>query len=239
MSFLWRGGGMEQRLYPRRLRRSSVEEIGEARVSFGEDGIVEACDPHGCSRVRAPSSVEEVLLEPVAPFNRPQRLTGCIFVEFSEPVVYPGRAVRRLWFLAPYEVAVVAGGTVVAYVSPTRAKFTLVGDIVGGNVCRYYRSPVAEEPEGLSRGPGLAYTAVEVNGEPLLLSGVGFYAVGLPLFTDEQARLYYPRLEAVARASFLEVKATQEPPVDGLSLAQRGRKITLLAPVFSVPAPRP
>jgi hypothetical protein len=227
-----------QRLYPRRLGRGGVEEVGSARIVFGEDGVVESCDPHGCSRVRVPSGVDEVLLEPVAPFNRPMRLTGCIYVEFEEPLVYPGGGQRRFWILAPYEVAVVAGGTVVAYVSPIRAKFTLVGDVVGGSVCRYHRSRVAEEPEQLERGPGLAYVAVDVSGEASLVPGIGFYGVGLSLFTDSEARLYYPRLDAVARASFIEVKASQEPPIGGLSLAQRGRRLTLLMPVFSVPVQR-
>jgi len=240
LSFLRRGGRSgSARLYPRRLSRGAVEEIGEARVRFGEDGLIEACDPHGCSRVRVPSGIVEVLLEPVAPFNRPRRLTGCIYVEFAEPLVYPGQGVRRFWFLAPYEVAVVAGGTVVAYVSPTRVKFTLVGDIVGGSVCRYYRSTVAEELDGLVRGVGLAYVAADVEGEAVLMPGIGFYAVGLPLFTDEESRLYYPRLEVAARPPLLEVKASQEPPLAGLSLAQRGRKLALLMPTFYVPVSRP
>ena len=240
MSFLRRGGaGAGTRVYPRRLPRGGVEEIGGARVAFRGDGVVEACDPHGCSRVRVPGELGEVLLEPVAPFNRPARLSGCVFVEFEEPLVYPGRGVRRLWTLAPYEVAVVAGGTVVAYVSPLRVKYTLVGDVVGGSVCRHHRGPVAEEPGVLERAPGLAYVAVDVAGEPALLPGVGFYAVGLPLYTDAEGRLYYPRMEAAVRGSLVEVKAGQEAPVEGLGLAQRGRRLALLAPVFSAPLPRP
>ncbi len=232
-----RRGAKRAAHYPFRLRPGGEERVGEARVVYREDGVVEACDGYGCSRVRVARGVD-VLLEPVAPFNRPQRLTGCIYVEFVEPFVYPGGGRIRLWFLAPYEVAVVAAGVPVAYVTPLRVKYTLVGDIVGGHVCRYYRSPSAPELGGLERGPGLAYVAVDVAGEATVVPGIGFYAAGLPLYTDSETRLYYPRLEASAGRVVVEVKATQEPPVPGLELAQRGRRISLLAPVFSVPTGR-
>ncbi len=173
-------------------------------------------------------------LEPVPPINRPQRITGCIYVELEEPVIHPGGR-TGLWILAPYEVAVTHDRIVVAYVTPLSVKYTLIGDIVGGSICRHHRSPSAEEFIKLSRRPGEAYVRVEINGPSARIPGIGFYAATLPIYSDEESRLYYPLLEAETSDVSLNVKVTHKPPLEGLELAQRGRRVSIFLPSFLVP----
>ena len=224
-------------MFPKQLEPGKTEEIGEARITLTEGGLLEACDPHGCTRARIPRR-SPVHLEPVASLQRPTRLAPCIYVELDPPLHHPGGE-ATYWLQAPYEVAVTHAKKPIAYVTPLPAKYTLVGDIVGGRICRHYRSPVAESPEELRHRPGLAYIAARIRGEPALIPGIGFYAVRVTIYTDEQERLYYPLIDVASTPTVAEAKTTGQPPLAGLHVAQRGAKRLIFAPVFTIPLPRP
>ena len=222
-------------LFPRKLGPGEREVIGDAVVEYGEDGLLRACDPHGCSVVRVPRRVL-VDVEPVPGIARPRPLTSCIYVEFTDPFMHTGGR-GELWFLAPYEVAVDIDDKIIARVTPVKAKFTLVGDIVEGTVCRYYRGPVfAGREEALeARRPGLALVKAVLEGGPAKLPGVGFHAATLPLYTDDEARIYYPVVEVEVEKGFLEVKSSSAPPVKGLRVAQVGRRPLIFLPSLVQP----
>ena len=226
------------RHYPRRLGPGGEERVGEAVVRLGEDGRLEACDPYGCVRARLPRG-HWALLEPVPAVSRPAPLTGCIYVELEEPLVHPGGA-STVWTLAPYEILVTASGAQVARLTPTRAKYTLVGDVVDGLLCRYSRGPLAFSPEEAleAREPGYAVLAVRITGSPAVVPGIAFPAAQLPIYTDEEARLYYPLVEARVEEPGLTVKPTGHPPLAGLEVAQRGRRGLILQPSLQQPLQR-
>lgn len=224
-------------MFPKRLDPGEAEEIAEARITLTKDGVLEACDPHGCTRAKIPRG-SPVYLEPVAPLQRPTRLAACIYVELDPPLSHPGGE-ATYWLQAPYEVAVTHAGKPVAYVTPLPAKYTLVGDIVGGRICRHHRSQAAEAPRDLEHRPGLAYLAARIRGDPALIPGIGFYAVRTTIYTDSEEHLYYPVIEVTVSPAVAEAKTTNQPPLRGLHVAQRGARRLIFTPVFTTPLPRP
>ncbi len=220
---------------PSPLRPGMEVEYGYARIILDERGRLEACDPYGCVSIRIPLG-DEVYIEPVPAIARPQQLTGCLYVEFTEPIAFSGGK-SSLWFLAPFELAITHKDRIVTRVSPTKVKFTVVGDIVDGVVCRYYKSVA-----GFSRGditdhvkPGLGFVKVDVEGEAATIPGIGFYVAGLPLYVDNEDFIYYPRVEAGVSEGVVQNKTTTDPPLRGLKVALKGRRYMLLLPSLTQP----
>ncbi|RUM47502.1 MAG: hypothetical protein DSY37_02305 [Hyperthermus sp.] len=226
---------MEGEGYPRSLEPGSSLRLAEASISFSASGLLEACDPYGCVRARVRDTV---LVEPVPGVLRPRPLTGCIYVEFEESYIHPGGEADA-WMLAPYELAVVYRDTVIARLTPLPAKFTLIGDIVDGTLCRHSRSKLAWSPEDASSllAPGLGLVRVRFRGEPANVPGVGFYAATLPLYTDGGSKIYYPLVEAVLERNVATIKSTSEPPLKGLRVAQRGKRPLIFLPTLTQPLP--
>ena len=194
------------------LKPGSTIEYGLVRASYAENGELEVCDPYGCTRARVPGSAR-VGLQPVAPVYRPSRISNCIYLEFPELlVVHSG---IHIWAVAPFDLAVVARGVVIGYAAPLRVKYTLIGDIVDGSICRYYRTRIAEEPAALKPGPGEAVMEIVFRGEEASLSGVGFHIAGLQFYSDGSI-IYYPRLEVVVSRQRAESKLSGRPNVEDL-----------------------
>jgi hypothetical protein len=161
------------------------------------------------------------MLDPVPPLNRPSRISNCLYIEFEEQLIVPGGR-SSFWATAPYDLMVHVNGIVLGYLSPLRVKYTPIGDMVDGVVCRYHRSMVAGSHSELAAGGGLGLLMIRFRGSPGKVPGVGFYAAGVPLFTDGSL-VYYPEVEAEVDQLRLSARATQRPPLEGLREARRAR----------------
>ncbi|WP_194840487.1 DUF432 domain-containing protein [Hyperthermus butylicus] len=194
------------------LKPGSTLEYGLVRANYTENGELEVCDPYGCTRARILGSTR-VGLQPVAPVHRPSRISNCIYLEFPEPlVVHSG---THIWAVVPFDLAVMTRSVVIGYVAPLRVKYTLIGDIVDGNICRYYRTRIAKEPAVLKLEPGEAVMEIMFRGEEASLSGVGFHIAGLQFYSDGSI-IYYPRLEVVVSGQRAESKLSGRPNVEDL-----------------------
>jgi len=218
--------------------KTGVEvKYGLSKIVLNEQGRLEACDPYGCVNIRIPVG-DEIYIEPIPATTRPQQLTECLYVEFTEPIAFGGGKLS-LWFLAPFELAITYKERIVTSISPTKVKFTLVGDIVNGVVCRYHRSMV-----GFSRDDvvdyvesGLGFVRAEVKGKAATISGVGFYVAGFPLYVDEEGLVYYPLVEAEVGEGAMENKTTTNPPFKGLRAILKWKRY-VLAPSLTQPVQR-
>jgi len=194
--------------------------FGRIRARLSDDGSLEACDDYNCIRARVPRG-SSVMLDPVPPLNAPSRISNCLYIEFEEQLIVPGGR-SSFWATAPYEFIAHVDGIILGYLSPLRVKYTLVGDIVDGVVCRYHRSMVADSHTKLAAGGGVGLLPIMFRGSPGRVPGIGFYASGVPLFTDGSF-VYYPEIEAEVDQLRLAVRATQRPPLEGLREARRAR----------------
>ncbi|WP_055407666.1 DUF432 domain-containing protein [Pyrodictium delaneyi] len=218
-----RGTGLQEEAPPgARLVLEPGGELtfGRIRARLGSDGSLEACDDYGCIKARVPHG-SSVFMDPVPPLNRPSRISNCLYIEFEEQLIVPGGR-SSFWTTAPYEFMVHVNGIVLGYLSPLRVKYTLIGDIVDGVVCRYHRAIVTSSHRELTAGGGLGLVSVRFRGSPGKVPGIGFYAAGAPLFTNGSF-VYYPEIEAEVDQLRLSVRATQRPPLSGLREARRAR----------------
>jgi hypothetical protein len=184
------------------LGRGDRLVYGDVTVEYGVDGRVEACDSYGCHVFRVSGS-ERVTLNPVPPLHRPRPLSACLYLALSEPVV--ARDGVEVSLSAPFELEVRVGSIVVGYLSPTRAKYTLVGDVVDGVICRFYRSKLASSGAELGEGEGLVN--VRFRGLESLIPAVAFYAAGLSLDVRDGV-VWYPPLEASISRKAVSVRVS-------------------------------
>jgi len=219
---------------PGQLKTGAEVRYGFSKIVLNNQGKLEACDPYGCVNIRMPVG-DEVYIEPIPAITRPQQLTGCLYVEFIEPIAFGGGK-SSLWFLAPFELAVTYKERIVARVSPTKVKFTLVGNIVDGVVCRYHKSAVGFSRDDVADNvePGLGFVRAEVKGKPATISGIGFYVAGLPLFVDEEYFIYYPLVEVEVNEGIMQNKTTTNPPLKGLRATLKIRR-PILIPTITQP----
>ncbi len=172
------------------LERGQSLRYGLVEASVSENGLFEACDPYGCIRVQLSGENGSVVLNPVAPVYRPRQISGCLYLEF--PAMLAVNPPMEVLAVSPFEFEVVVGGSVVGYLSPRRAKYTLIGDVVDGIVCRYYRSRVIGGESELIDGE--AVVRIRFRGDRAVVPGVGFYVAGLRLAV-RGGTVYYPLLD--------------------------------------------
>ncbi len=212
---------------PGLLKAGDVVEYGVSKIVFDKQGRLEACDPYGCVDLRVPIA-SKIYIEPIPAITRPQQLTECIYVDFAEPIAFDGGE-TSLWFLAPFELAVAYKERTVVSISPTKVKYTLVGDLVNGIVCRYHKSIA-----GFSRNdilgcvePGLGLVRAIVKGKAATIPGIGFYVSGLPLYVDEEGFIYYPLVEVEVVEGAIQNRTTTNPPLEGLKVTLKGKRFIL------------
>ncbi|MEB2836769.1 MAG: DUF432 domain-containing protein [Desulfurococcales archaeon] len=201
---------------PTTLAPGAEVRVGTASVRRLADGTVEGCDAHGCSRVRVPPSVEARVLP--APASRRLLRVDYVYVEFEEPIhASPG---DLIWFHAPLELEVTLGGVPALRLSTSRVKYTLVGDIVDGVICRYHKSPVylGDPPP---RMEGLALAAVEVDGDPGILPGAGVGLAVSTLYRGEDGSIYYSLQRLEIEGGTATLRSTRRPPRRGLVEVRR------------------
>jgi hypothetical protein len=204
---------------PAVLRVGGEALIGEARIERGPDGLVRGCDPHGCVEVVARPEVP-VALAPI-PAGRRLLEVSCIFVEFERPVyAEPG---DTIWFHAPLDIDLRVGRVSAARLAAVRVKYTLLGDVVDGLLCRYYRSPASLGGPPAEPGPGVALAAARVGGEAGVHQGAALAA---------DSRLYvggglvYYEMHGVSVDSGLATsKRLGRPPLEGLRLVWKPQQL--------------
>ncbi|WP_058370213.1 DUF432 domain-containing protein [Pyrodictium occultum] len=221
-------GGEQPRLT---LEPGGELSLGRLEAKLGTNGLLEACDGYNCIRARLPRGAA-ARLEPVPPVHVPSQMTNCLYLEFEEQLVTPGEH-AVFWATVPYELAIYANGVLLGYLSPLRVKYTLVGDVVEGTVCRYHRSRASTDPRELQAGMEEALAAIEFRGAPGRVPGVGFHVADIPLYVKD-GRVYYPLVRAEVGASRVSSRVDQRPPVEGARGVQRSRQRGILPQVFVV-----
>ena len=217
------------------LGRGESLKHGLASIEHSGSGFLEYCDPYGCGGARLVEH-DVVYVDPVPPIHRPQMLSGCIYLEFSEPIVV-GEKTTSIWALAPYELVVHVDGTALGYVSPFRVKYTLVGGIVDGTICRYHLTRTALRPEELEPR-GLAFIRIDVSGVRGVIPGIGFNAALVKFYLGAGNQVYYPVLIAKREPHHVTARLSDTPPLEGLVEAWRhARKLRLAMtlPAFITP----
>ena len=87
----------------------------------------------------------EIEILPAKPSHVPTHLTNHMLIEMETPVytVEP----MMIWITAPYELDIRLDGGSIAYLSPTKVKYYLYGDVVEGVLCRYHQTKLyIDEP---------------------------------------------------------------------------------------------
>jgi len=197
------------------VKRGDSLRYGDVEVSYDSSGRVEACDRYGCLRFHVVGG-KEVVLKPVPPLRRPRPLSNCLYLEFPEPLLVGGGV--ELLVSAPFELEVSVGGVVAGYLSPRPVKHTLVGDVVDGVVCRYYRSRVIDGVEGLEDGEGVV--KVRFRGDSALVPALAFYIVGVSLVFKDGV-VCYPDVEASISRRTISVRVSGR----GVFAQQRHRHV--------------
>ncbi len=193
--------------------------IGEAYIEYGGDGVLVAGDRYGERRVFLDGV--PVRVYPVQPLNRPRRLTSCLALGLDAELVLPGEP-RCYWFRAPVELAVAAGGVVIAHLSPLMVKHTLVGEIVDGVVCRFYRTGVYREPPKPSEGEALVMIRFRQS-PSIRLQLVVFPIDTADIYVDSNGVPYYEAVEAAYTGGQVAFKLTDQPPRNKLQLIREAR----------------
>lgn len=222
-------------MLPAILRKGNSLVYGLFKAVFNDNGILELCDPYGCAKYKL--SVDTVSLHPTYPVNRPSQLANCVYIELEEQLVVDGE--RDFWVKAPFDIVVLSGGVELGVFTPTKVKYTLVGDVSKGDICRYYRSSAFEEFEACTPDFGEALVYVKVKGAGIV-KATGFYARSVSIYVDEHGRVYYDKLYAKLAHSIVEFEPAGAPPIPGLTgityTAYSAKLLPLLSRVFSIPA---
>ncbi len=180
------------------------------------DGALRACDPHGCVEVSAKPEVKVVVVP--LPAGRRLLRVSHVYVEFERPVyAEPGDTV---WFYAPVELEVRVGRVPVATLATSRVKYTLIGDVIDGIICRHHGSPASLGGPPGEPPPGTALAAVRVTGEPGVHGGAGLVSDSR-LYRDDSGNIYYEMHEVSVDSGLASVKARGEPPRPALKLVWR------------------
>jgi len=220
---------------PASLKKGDSLVYGLFKAAFNDNGILELCDPYGCAKYKL--SVDTVSLYPTYPVNRPLPLANCVYIELEEQLVVDGE--RDFWVKAPFDIVVFSGGVELGVFTPTKVKYTLVGDVSEGDICRYYRSLAFDELEACTLNPGEALVYVKVKGTGII-KATGFYARSVNIYVDEHGRVYYDRLHAKIAQSIVEFEPAGAPLIPGLTgiayTAYSAKLLPLLSRVFSIPA---
>ncbi len=220
---------------PATVRPGERLEYGLMTVEYRSNGDLEVCDPYGCDSFHV-ASREPVNLQPVVAVNRPSRVADCIYIELERSLAVNGTL--TLWVLAPFELATTVSNTVLGVYTPVKAKYTIVGDIVDGYLCRYYRSLATADEGSLEAGEGEALLEVDVKGHGVL-KGVGFYAAQAKLYRSNKAILY-SRLAVNVSSTHAEARFAGAPRVYRIRLVEvpgirvRG-PVMGLQQVFTIP----
>jgi len=192
------------------VNRGDVFEYGLFKCRF-IDNIVESCDPYGCSRTIVYS--DHVYIVPTYPIHRPRRISDCVYIEFDESLSIGGSGF--FWIKSPFDLAVTVDDLVLGYYTPLKVKYTLIGDPLEGDICRYYKSRIYSSDDEVDLNPGEAIIGVNIEGRGVV-KGLAFYVYAVNLY-QAGGRIYYDTLDTIVDYNRVEVKPGDKPPVPGLT----------------------
>ncbi len=155
-------------------------------------------------------SKSKVELLPLPPFYVPSKVADHLMIELETPIMVSEEI--KFWVEGPYEMDLRVNGRRIAILTPLKVKHTLYGDMDTGVVCRYYRSPVYEEPpEKREVAAVLVKARSESSGS---LSSLVMHGSALTIF-EKDGRYYYEVVDADIKESTVTVTLTDKPPVEG------------------------
>ncbi len=213
---------------PTTLVRGEDLEIGLARIELNNNGVLVVEDPYG--REELIVNRDRVVVGLDYPLNRPRRLTDCLVIEYEKPLVAEK---TQVWIYAPIELAVFVGRSVIAHLTPVKAKYCLHGELVGGKICRYYKSRVfTKEP---MPQPGLALLKVRYSlSEPLKVPYVVLHGESLDIYITRNGGIYYSMVDATGGKTIILYKITSSAPKHGVKRVKRSNHLKPRTMTFRV-----
>lgn len=155
-------------------------------------------------------SRSKVELLPLPPFYVPNKVADHLMIELETPIMVRGE--MKFWVEGPYEMELRVNERRIAILTPLKVKHALYGDMDAGVVCRYYRSPVYEEPP---ERPEVAAVLVRARSETSgSLSSLVMHGSALTIF-EKDGKYYYEVVDADVKESTVTVTLTDQPPVEG------------------------
>lgn len=95
------------------------------------------------------SDADDVVLLPVEPVNKPQRLSEHLLIEFGRNVISGSKVTKTIYLTFPVEIGVFVHDSGhyrnIDVMTLSRQKLTLYGDGKGGHICKYWKSKVYHE----------------------------------------------------------------------------------------------
>ena len=148
---------------------------------------------------------------PTHPINVPTRVATHIMVDVHPPVVVEGEG--SFWVSVPYELEVRVGDLAVAYLSPTKVKFAVFGEVTGGLLCRYSRSRAFEGPV---HEVGKAPMLVRYESERTALVDIVVVPAYTPIYVRGEGEYYYAAVKGKVSQGVIVAVPAGPPPVEGV-----------------------
>ena len=208
------------------LKPGGTLAIGEARVEYSENGRIEACDLYGCYTALADTGTP-VYIRPVPGIYRLQRFSPFIYIEFESKLYISNSSLY--WVLAPLDLEVYIGSSLLGVVSPTKVKYTLIGDVLDGTICRYFRASAkkAYPPRlGESLAAGILGFHVAAKSDAII-PGIGFNAMRSSLYRSGDGLVFYSLVEVEVDGGKLVARVQEKPPMRSLVQVYKPRHIAL------------
>lgn len=134
----------------------------------------------------------------------------------------------ELWIEVPFDILVTVSKVPLSYFSTTRIKYTLYGDVVGGTVCRYYKSRVIDEHLTFESGRGSCKVLFEPE-EPVVIRRIIMPVNALELYSSPDGKVYYELIRFEYSEGNAYVTLTGKPPLTRLKkIAHVGKRVRFL-----------
>ncbi len=153
----------------------------------------------------------EVEVVPTHPINVPTRVATHIMVDVHPPVVVEGEG--SFWVNVPYELEVRVGDLAVAYLSPTKVKFAVFGEVTGGLLCRYSKSRAFEKPV---HDVGMAPMLVRYESERTALVDIVVVPAYTPIYVKGEGEYYYASVKGKVSQGVIVANPVGPPPIEGV-----------------------
>jgi|Deesub1362A_J573_1020465.scaffolds.fasta_scaffold00008_139 hypothetical protein len=178
---------------------------GEAYVKLDGDKLI--IGDRYTSRELIVSRGTEVEVRPVEPLHVPKNLTENLLIRLEKPLytVEP----MMTWVKAPYELEVRLNGSSIAYLSPTRVKYYLYGDVVEGVLCRYHETGVYDGEPGDTDGEALIRLLVTRVSKPMEYLLIPLENISV---WEDDGKVYYNPILIEASGDELIIKVVDRDP---------------------------
>ncbi len=164
---------------------------------------------------------------PAYPINVPTRVASHIMVDVHPPAVVEGEG--SFWVNVPYELEVRVGDLAVAYLSPTKVKFAVFGEVTGGLLCRYSKSRAFEEPV---HEAGTAPMLVRYESERTALVDIVVVPAYTPIYVRGDGEYYYATVRGKVSQGVIVANPAGPPPVEGVREVRGVRVAARIRRVF-------